>query len=116
MLLTLGTDTALLVQHIRQLKDNKPICLPTYDFSTHCRTDKTTIVQPKRIVIVEGILIFCDQELVNEFDIKVFVVCALAYSLVLSCNGAFRMHHLMFDCPGALLVTAQREGAICIQF
>jgi uridine kinase len=67
-------DTDLLVQHIQELKAGTPACLPTYDFKTHSRTPVTTLVHPKRIIIVEGILIFTHQGLCDELDMKVFVV------------------------------------------
>ena len=67
-------DTALLVDHIRELKQGKVANLPTYDFATHSRTAVTTLVHPKKIILVEGILIFTSPELCNELDIKVFVV------------------------------------------
>jgi Phosphoribulokinase / Uridine kinase family len=70
-------DTALLVQHIRDLKQGKVANLPTYDFTTHSRTPITTLVHPKKIVLVEGILIFTNPELCHECDIKVFVVSAV---------------------------------------
>jgi hypothetical protein len=70
-------DTALLVQHIRDLKQGKVANLPTYDFATHSRTPITTLVHPKKIVLVEGILIFTNPELCHECDIKVFVVSAV---------------------------------------
>jgi uridine kinase len=67
-------DTPLLVEHLKELKAGKVANLPTYDFKTHSRTPVTTLVHPKRIVIVEGILIFTSPELCNEMDIRVFVV------------------------------------------
>ena len=66
-------DTSLLIQHVRDLKQGKKVEVPNYDFSTHMRTNVTTTVQPKPVVIVEGILIFSDPDLVKELDVKVFV-------------------------------------------
>lgn len=66
-------DTSLLIQHVKDLKNGKAAHIPNYDFSTHMRTKEVTIQQPKKIVLVEGILIFSDPELVRELDIKVFV-------------------------------------------
>ena len=45
-------DTDLLVTHIQELKAGKTACLPNYDFTTHSRTPVTTLVHPKRIIIV----------------------------------------------------------------
>ena len=66
-------DTSLLIQHVQDLKQGKTVEVPNYDFSTHMRTNVTTTVKPKPIVIVEGILIFSDPDLVNELDVKFFV-------------------------------------------
>lgn len=66
-------ETELLVKHIRELKEGKIVVLPTYDFRTHSRTPVTSMVHPKKLIIVEGILIFTHPELCNELDIKVFV-------------------------------------------
>ena len=44
-----------------------------YDYSIHNRTDRTEEVRPTKVIIVEGILIFADEELANEMDIKIFV-------------------------------------------
>ncbi len=66
-------ETSLLVQHLRQLKDWKPVHQPVYDFATYKRLDQTSPIQPKNIVIVEGILIFVEKELRDLMDIKIFV-------------------------------------------
>jgi uridine kinase len=66
-------DNDLLVHHVRKLKAGEPIELPIYDFKTHTRLNETRLVQPKRIVIVEGILIFAEPRLLEQMDIKVFV-------------------------------------------
>jgi uridine kinase len=66
-------DNELLVNHVRRLKAGEPIELPLYDFKTHSRLNETRAVEPKPIVIVEGILIFADPRLLEQMDIKVFV-------------------------------------------
>jgi len=66
-------ETSLLIEHIRKLKNNEPVLLPVYDFTTHTRTDLTVKVEPKRVIIVEGILIFAEPELRSLFDVKIFV-------------------------------------------
>ncbi len=66
-------DTDLLIAHIKQLRSWKPIDLPVYDFKTHTRTSRSLTVQPQSVIIVEGILIFADQSLRDEFDVKIFV-------------------------------------------
>ena len=66
-------DNDLLVNHVRRLKAGEPVELPLYDFRTHSRMNETRHVEPKPIVIVEGILIFADPRLLEQMDIKVFV-------------------------------------------
>jgi uridine kinase len=66
-------DNDLLVHHIRKLKAGGSIELPVYDFRTHSRLNHTVLIEPKPIVIVEGILIFADSRLLEQMDIKVFV-------------------------------------------
>ena len=66
-------DNDLLVKHIRRLKAGAPVELPIYDFKTHSRSNETQHVEPKPIIIVEGILIFSDARLLEEMDIKIFV-------------------------------------------
>lgn len=66
-------DNDLLVNHVRRLKASEAVELPVYDFKTHTRMNETRHVDPKPIVIVEGILIFSDPRLLEQMDIKVFV-------------------------------------------
>lgn len=66
-------DNDLLVKHVGQLKAGQAIELPIYDFKTDSRREETLLVEPKPIVIVEGILIFADPRLLALMDIKVFV-------------------------------------------
>ena len=66
-------DTDLLVQHVEDLRDGKPVEVPVYDFARFARESGTTTVPPRRAIIVEGILIFTDAELRRLMDVKVFV-------------------------------------------
>jgi len=66
-------DTALLIEHIRDLKKGRVVQVPNYDFGTHLRKPDHTMVEPKSIILVEGILIFSDTELLKEIDVKVYV-------------------------------------------
>jgi uridine kinase len=66
-------DNDLLVHHIRKLKAGGSVELPIYDFKTHTRLNETILIEPKPIVIVEGILIYADARLLEQMDIKVFV-------------------------------------------
>ena len=58
---------------MRKLKNGEGIDLPLYDFKTHSRMNETRRVEPRPIVIVEGILIFAEPRLLEQMDIKVFV-------------------------------------------
>jgi uridine kinase len=58
---------------VKALKAGKAVDIPIYDFSTHSRTDKTIRVEPQRVIIVEGILIFAEKKLRELFDMKLFV-------------------------------------------
>jgi uridine kinase len=66
-------ETELLIQHLQELKEGKIAVLPTYEFKTHARTPVTTMVHPRNIIIVEGILIFTHPGLCKELDMKVYV-------------------------------------------
>lgn len=69
----LAFDNELLVKHLRDLMDNKAIEKPIYDFENHTRKKETISVEPKDIIILEGILILFEEEIRNLLDIKVFV-------------------------------------------
>ena len=66
-------DFELLVVHLNELKQNKPIQQPVYSFVKHNRTGDTIITHPRKVMIVEGILILTNPELRDLFDIKIFV-------------------------------------------
>ena len=66
-------DTDLMIEHIRELKQWKTVERPVYDFTIHNRVAETITVRPAKVVVVEGILIFENRELLELFDIKVFV-------------------------------------------
>lgn len=66
-------DTDLMIEHIRDLKQWKEIERPVYDFTIHNRVEETVKVKPAKVVVVEGILIFENRDLLDLCDIKVFV-------------------------------------------
>jgi uridine kinase len=66
-------DQALFLQHIRALKAGQSIRKPVYNFREHQRSSETLLLSPKKIIIVEGILVLEDQALREEMDIKIFV-------------------------------------------
>ena len=66
-------DFDLLVAHLTELKKGQVVEQPVYSFVTHNRVEDTLKTHPRKVLIVEGILIFNNQSLRNLFDIKVFV-------------------------------------------
>ncbi|MCI5791674.1 MAG: uridine kinase [Lachnospiraceae bacterium] len=66
-------ETDLLIEHLKQLKAGKEIQCPVYDYADHNRTNKTVLIKPSRIIIIEGILCMQNEELRSMMDIKVFV-------------------------------------------
>lgn len=66
-------DFNLLTVHLKELKNQKPIYQPVYSFVKHNRTGDTIITNPRKVMIVEGILILTNPELRDMFDIKIFV-------------------------------------------
>ena len=66
-------ETDLLIKHIEALRDGEAVEVPIYDFSKDSRTAETFKIAPRRVIIVEGILIFTEPELRKLFDVKIFV-------------------------------------------
>jgi uridine kinase len=66
-------ETDLMVRHIQDLRAGRAVEVPTYDFARHARKSTPERVEPRRAIIVEGILIFTDAPLRDLMDIKVFV-------------------------------------------
>jgi uridine kinase len=75
-------DFALLAEHIKALQSGQSIEMPIYDFCTHTRKTKTTTVQPKPYIILEGILTLSAVELASLLELKIFVKADLDYSLL----------------------------------
>lgn len=69
-------DFDLLNSHVSILKEGMNINVPVYCFSTHLRLKKTKIMSPKKILILEGILIMTNEELRNKIDYSVFLDCS----------------------------------------
>jgi uridine kinase len=66
-------DNALIIEHLDALKAGRAIEMPSYDFVHHRRTEETVRVEPSRLVIFEGIMIFTDREVRDRLDLKIFV-------------------------------------------
>ncbi len=66
-------ESSLLAEHLQALRTNRAVELPVYDFATHTRRRETRRVEPARVIIVEGILVFTEAQLREQMDIKIFV-------------------------------------------
>lgn len=66
-------ETELLVSHLHLLKEGKSVSAPVYDFTIHNRSGEFRELQPRPVIIVEGILLLSDESLLRELDLKVFV-------------------------------------------
>ena len=66
-------ETDLMLKHLKMLKNGQPVDCPVYDYSLHNRSDKTTRIEPKKIILVEGILLLADPRIRELLDIKIYV-------------------------------------------
>ncbi|MTK08558.1 MAG: uridine kinase [Hungatella sp.] len=66
-------ETELLLNQLAALRNGEAVECPIYDYSKHNRSDKFVKVEPKKVILVEGILVFADERLRDMFDIKIFV-------------------------------------------
>lgn len=66
-------DRDLLIQHLQALKAGETVDIPIYSYVEHTRTDKVTHFTPKKIIILEGILLLTDERVRNEVSVSVFV-------------------------------------------
>lgn len=66
-------DTDMMIGHLKELKAGHSIECPVYDYATYSRTSETVTVEPRKVILVEGILIFENHALCDQMDIKIFV-------------------------------------------
>ncbi len=66
-------DSEMLVNHLLRLKQGLSFEMPLYDFKTHTRSDRIEVIEPRPVVIVEGILIFAEPRVLDLLDVRVFV-------------------------------------------
>lgn len=66
-------ETELMIRHIKALKEGYHVEVPIYDFSRHVRKDESREVYPKKVILVDGILIFSEKDLRKQMDIKLYV-------------------------------------------
>lgn len=66
-------DTDLMIEHLKALKNGNSVECPIYDYTIHNRSKNTMTINPGKVIIVEGILIFENQALCDQMDIRIFV-------------------------------------------
>ena len=66
-------ETDMMVEHLRMLREGQSIDCPTYDYTIHNRAEEVLHVEARRVIVVEGILIFTSPELCSQMDIRIFV-------------------------------------------
>ena len=66
-------ETDLLVEHLKMLKKGQAVDCPVYDYSQHNRSDRVQHIEPKRIILAEGILLLADARVRDLIDIRIFV-------------------------------------------
>ena len=66
-------DTHLLVEHVAQMRAGRPAQVPIYDFCTQTRCEQARTVEPVPVVVVEGILVMADDELMEQVDLSIFI-------------------------------------------
>ncbi|RLE22468.1 MAG: uridine kinase [Actinobacteria bacterium] len=66
-------DWPLLNDHMAALSNGASVHVPVYDYVQHNRSDETRLVEPARVIVVDGILVFWDKSLRDRFDLKIFV-------------------------------------------
>src|SRR5690349_18280496 len=66
-------ETELMIEHVKALRAGTAVDMPVYDFATHQRRKETVRVEPRTVIVVEGILVFVEHALRSLFDLKIFV-------------------------------------------
>lgn len=66
-------ETDLLIEHIKRLRNGESVECPVYDYTVHNRSDKTVRIDPRKIILIEGILLPADPRLRSLLDIKIYV-------------------------------------------
>lgn len=66
-------ETELLVEHLRLLREGRTVEAPVYDFTTHTRADETRRIEPRPVILLEGLLVLAEEDLRDLMDLKLFV-------------------------------------------
>jgi uridine kinase len=131
-------ETELLVRHLKALKQGMVVETPVYDFRVHRRAAETRRVEPRKVILVDGILIYVEPELRKLFDVKIFVDTdadirlirrikrdiaergRTLESVVAQYEGTVRPMHLEFVEPAKryadLIIPEGGENAVALEF
>ena len=90
-------DWKLMYSQLRALKDGQTIEKPVYDFTTHSRSDKTEIVEPKDLIIIEGIMALVNKDLRSLGDLNVFISASRERRLVRRINRDMKERGRTYD-------------------
>lgn len=66
-------ETEMMAEHLRLLKLGRSVHCPVYDYTVHNRSSETVVIEPRPVILVEGIMIFAEPTLVEQMDIRIFV-------------------------------------------
>lgn len=66
-------ETELMIRHVQALMEGYPVEVPVYDFELHTRKDETITATPSDVILIDGILIFSEPDLLDLMDVKIFV-------------------------------------------
>jgi uridine kinase len=131
-------ETDLLVRHLKALKDGATVEVPVYDFKTHRRAPETRRIEPRKVILVDGILIYAEPALRTLFDVRIFVDTdadvrlirrirrdiaergRTLESVVLQYESTVRPMHLEFVEPSKryadLIIPEGGENAVALEF
>ncbi len=101
-------EIELFVSHLRELKDGSPIEQPVYDFSRHARTSGTIRVEPRDVILAEGILLFHFPEVRELLDVKIYVDTPPDIRLLRRFRRDIRERGRTFESVGEQYVTTVR--------
>ena len=91
-------ETDLLVEHLKELKDGRAIECPVYDYSQHNRSNEIIKIEPRPIILVEGILLLADERIRDLLDIKVYVEADADERILPNiCLAVKEIHHAKCD-------------------
>ena len=66
-------DFSLMAKHLQMLKSGKAVNCPVYDFSLHTRKDETILITPPKVLLLDGILLFANGDILKNIDLKIYV-------------------------------------------